>query len=62
VEEGELLLKQELFVAYEIMNAALPPEPIPRSSLPIRRTLVPPVMSTVQLKPVPVLLLLERDP
>jgi hypothetical protein len=56
-----LLSRQELFVEYETVNAALPPVPVPRSSDPIRRMLVPPRILTVQLKPVPVLLLVERE-
>jgi len=62
VEEGELLLRQELVDAYETVNAALPPVPVPRSSDPIMRMLVPPGILTVQLKPVPVLLLVESEP
>jgi len=62
VEDGEVLFKQVLFPEYEIVNGALPPDPIPRPSFPMSKILVPPGISTVQSKPVPVLLLVEGEP
>ena len=50
VEEGELLSRQVWFGVSSIVNKALPPEPIPRSSLLMRKTWVPLAISTVQLK------------
>ena len=52
MEEGELTSRHELSGVSLMLNKALPPDPIPRSSFPMRRTWIPLAMLTVQLKPI----------
>jgi len=62
VDDGESLLRQEPFEEYPTVKGELPPAPIPLLSFATSNMLVPPRISGIQLKPVPVAELVDRGP